>query len=65
MGGANVMEMWCREILWPTNADDISIKFDTVKICLRDFDWLKSLLTASPKYQQHMILSLVNVMIAI
>ena len=42
------MEMWWGEIFGPTNADDNSITFGPVKICVRDSDWLKSLIAASP-----------------
>ena len=42
------MEMKWGEIFGPTNADYISITFGPVKICVRDSDWLKSLIAASP-----------------
>ena len=35
-------------IFGPTNADDISITFGPVKIIVRDSDWLKSHIAASP-----------------
>ena len=35
-------------IVGPTNADDISITFGPVKIIVRDSDWLKSHIAASP-----------------
>ena len=42
------MEMQWGEIFGPTNADDISITFGPVKIGVRNSDWLKSLIVASP-----------------
>ena len=39
--------MWLGEIFGPTNIDYISITFGPVKICVRDSDWLKSLIAAS------------------
>ena len=36
------------EIFGPTNADDISIIFGPVRICVKYSDWLKSLIAASP-----------------
>ena len=35
------------EIFGPTNTYDISITFDPVEICVRDSDWLESLIAAS------------------
>ena len=45
------MEMQWGEISGPTNADDISITFGSVEICVRDSNWLKSLIAAL-QYQQ-------------
>ena len=42
------MEMQWGEIFGPNNADDISITFGLVKMCVRDSDWLKSFIAASP-----------------
>ena len=42
------MEMLWGEIFGPTNVDYISIIVGPVKICVRDSDWLKSLIAASP-----------------
>ena len=36
------------EMFAPTNAYDISITFGAIEICVRDSDWLKSLIAASP-----------------
>ena len=45
------MGMQWGEIFGPTNADNISITFGPVKICVRDSGWLKSRIAASPKQQ--------------
>ena len=42
------MEMLWGKIFGHINADDISITFGPVKISVRDSDWLKSLIAASP-----------------
>ena len=42
------MEIDWGEIFGPTNADYISITFGPVKICVKDSDWLKSLIVSSP-----------------
>ena len=58
------MEMWWGEIFGPTIADDISITFGPVKICVGDFDWLTSRIAASLSYNHclgHVIRNPANV----
>ena len=40
------MQMKWGDFFGLTNADDISITFGPVKICVKDSDWLKSLIAA-------------------